>query len=141
MIGPEPPPRARLARSAGFLVRYGIAGGASALTHLGTTWLLVEMAAIRPVLATNVGFALSIAVSYLLQRSWVFRSSRRHVQALPRFLIVVAISGLSNVTIVAVGTEVLDVHYLPVQIVALVAIPIINITLNATWTFRERSVE
>lgn len=140
MTTPERPaaPEGRVRRSFGFLVRYGIAGGLSALTHLGTTWLLVELFGIRAVLATNVGFACSVGVSYTLQRSWVFRSARRHREAVPRFLTVVAIGATINLTVMAVGTELLDGNYVIVQLIALVAIPVSNLILNATWTFRTR---
>jgi putative flippase GtrA len=118
------------------LLRYGVAGGASALTHLGITALLVEVAAVRPVVASTIGFVASIAVSYLLQRRWVFHSQVANRLALPRFLTVTAIGFLLNGSILWIGTEVLDVHYAPVQLVALVAIPVSNYVLNSLWTFR-----
>jgi putative flippase GtrA len=120
----------------GRLLRYAVAGGASALTHLGTTALLVEVAAVRPVVASTIGFVASIAVSYLLQRRWVFHSPVANRLALPRFLTVTAIGFLLNGSILWVGTEVLDVHYAPVQLVALVVIPVSNYVLNSLWTFR-----
>ena len=118
------------------LLRYAVAGGASALTHLGITALLVEVAAVRPVVASTIGFVASIAVSYLLQRRWVFHSQVANRLALPRFLTVTAIGFLLNGSILWIGTEVLDVHYAPVQLVALVAIPVSNYVLNSLWTFR-----
>lgn len=118
------------------LLRYAVAGGASALTHLGTTALLVETAAVRPVVASTIGFVASIVVSYLLQRRWVFRSQVSNRAAAPRFLTVTAIGFLLNASIVFLGTEVFEVHYAPVQLVALVAIPVSNYLLNSLWTFR-----
>jgi putative flippase GtrA len=118
------------------LARYGVAGLLSMLTHLGGTVLLVEVAGLRPVVATNIGFAASIAVSYTLQRAWVFGSSRRHREALPRFLSVTALSGVINLLIMAVGHETLGLDYRLAQAVAIVVIPIVNYTANSTWTFR-----
>lgn len=118
------------------LLRYAVAGSASALTHLGVTALLVEAAAIRPVIASTIGFVASIVVSYVLQRRWVFHSQVSNRLAVPRFLTVTAIGFLLNATILWVGTEMLDVHYAPVQLVALVAIPVSNYLLNSLWTFR-----
>jgi putative flippase GtrA len=119
------------------LVRYGVVGLASATAHLGTTLLLVESGVTRPIIATNIGFALSVVVSYLLQRAWVFRSNRPHLQAFPRFLSVVAASAALNAAIVGVGHEILRVDYRLAQLVALVLIPIVNFTGNRLWTFRE----
>jgi putative flippase GtrA len=117
------------------LARYGVAGSLSAGTHFGATALLVELTGLRPSIATNVGFALSVIVSYVLQRAWVFRSPRRHRQAFPRFVTVVAISGVVNLTTMVVGTDLLDFPYLIVQGVAVAVIPLINYSLNSTWTF------
>jgi putative flippase GtrA len=133
--GPSPTGLARLT-DLGRLVRYGIAGGLSALTHLGTLALLVELAGMRPVIGSTIGFLLSIAVSYGLQRTWVFASRNRHRTLLPRFLTVTAAALLLNTVVLHVGTEVLEVHYAAVQVVAIVLIPLSNYLLNSLWTFR-----
>jgi putative flippase GtrA len=118
------------------LVRYGIAGGLSAATHLGILTVLVELAGLRPVVASTVGFVASIAVSYGLQRSWVFASRGRHRTLLPRFLVVTAAALLLNTLVLHLGTEVWTVHYALVQVVAIGLIPISNYLLNSLWTFR-----
>jgi putative flippase GtrA len=133
--GPSPGGLARLT-DLGRLVRYGISGGLSALTHVGTLALLVELAGVRPVVGSTVGFVLSIAVSYGLQRTWVFASAGRHRTLLPRFLTVTAAALVLNAVVLHVGTEVLEAHYVAVQIVALVLIPLSNYLLNSLWTFR-----
>jgi putative flippase GtrA len=122
----------------GRLVRYAVAGGASAATHLGTLTLLVELARVRAVVASSIGFVLSIIVSYTLQRRWVFASTIANRVAVPRFLVVTAVGLVLNATVVAVGTELLGRHYAPVQAVALVLIPLSNYLLNSLWTFRDR---
>jgi putative flippase GtrA len=118
------------------LVRYGFAGAASAVTHLGILTVLVELAGFRPVMSSALGFTASIGVSYLLQRSWVFASAVPNHVALPRFLLVTAVGFTLNVVIMWGGTEALQLNYLLVQLVALVAIPLSNYTLNSIWTFR-----
>jgi putative flippase GtrA len=125
-------PSADLAR----LVRYGISGGASALTHFGVGLLLAEGMHVRPVAASTAGFVASIAVSYGLQHAWVFRSSAAHTVAGSRFLTVTAIAFLLNTVILWTGTEVLTAPFVLVQAVALVAIPVVNYALNSRWTFR-----
>lgn len=117
------------------LVRYGFAGGLSALSHLGTTIALVELLAVDPPLASACGFGISVVVSYVLQRYWVFRSTRVHREAMPLFLAVVAVAGTVNVVIVAVGTTVLGLPYVVPQAVALVVIPVVNYVLNSLVTF------
>jgi putative flippase GtrA len=122
------------------LVRYGISGGASALTHLGVLVLLAEGLRVWPVAASTAGFVASIVVSYVLQRTWVFRSDTRHAVAGTRFLTVTAVAFGLNTGIVWAGTEAAHLPYGWVQVVALTAIPLVNYTLNSRWTFRAQPV-
>ena len=120
----------------GRLLRYAISGGASALTHLGVGLLLAEVLHVRPVVASTAGFAASVLVSYALQHAWVFRSAATHVVAGTRFLTVTAVAFALNTVVLWLGTEVLHGSYPVVQAVALVAIPLVNYSLNSRWTFR-----
>ena len=122
----------RLAR----IARYGVAGACSTLTHLGVLLLLVEAVRAWPVAASTAGFVASIVVSYTLQRYWVFRSVQSHLTAGAKFLAVTAVAFGVNTGTLMLGTEVLALPYQPVQLVALVLIPIVNYALNAAWTFR-----
>jgi putative flippase GtrA len=122
----------------GRLVRYGISGGASAATQFSVLLVLAEGLHVWPVAASTAGFVASIAVSYLLQRRWVFRSDTSHGVAGARFLAVTAVAFGLNTGIVWVGTEALHVAYPVVQVVALSVIPVVNYALNSRWTFRDR---
>ena len=118
------------------LVRYGVSGGASALTHFGVGLAFAAGLHVRPVVASTVGFVASILVSYALQHTWVFRSAVGHAVAGGRFLTVTAVAFGLNTAILWLGTEVLPGRYPVVQAVALVAIPVVNYSLHARWTFR-----
>jgi putative flippase GtrA len=118
------------------LIRYGISGGASALTHFGVGVALAEGFGVRPIVASTVGFIASIVVSYVLQHAWVFRSSAGHAVAGTKFLTVTAIAFSLNTAVLWLGTEVLHGPYPVVQAVALVAIPLVNYSINSRWTFR-----
>ncbi|BBH64377.1 hypothetical protein ACTI_10620 [Actinoplanes sp. OR16] len=118
----------------GRLIRYGISGGLSALTHFGVGLAGVQ-AGLVPVVASGVGFAASVVVSYVLQRAWVFRSSRRHGVAGPRFLAVTGLAFSVNTVVLWVGSSVLHGPYAAVQAVAIVLIPVLNYAVNSRWTF------
>ena len=118
------------------LIRYGISGCASALTHFGVGLVLAEGLGVRPVLASATGFVASIVVSYVLQHTWVFRSAARHLVTSGRFLTVTAVALALNSVILWTGTEVLAAPFATVQAVALVAIPCLNYAMNSRWTFR-----
>ncbi|GAB2624671.1 hypothetical protein Aab01nite_18470 [Paractinoplanes abujensis] len=118
------------------LFRYAISGGAGALTHLGVGAGLAAGLGVRAVLASALGFGASVGVSYWLQRSWVFRSTTGHLVAGGRFLTVTAVAFALNALILWLGTEALAAPFVPVQAVALIAIPVVNYALNSRWTFR-----
>lgn len=120
----------------GRLVRYGISGGLSAITHFSTGLALSGI--MRPVIASTAGFAASVIVSYVLQHAWVFRSAASHSVAGGRFLTVTVAALALNTSVLWLGTEVLRAPYPYVQAVALVAIPVLNYTINSRWTFRTR---
>ncbi len=117
------------------LVRYGVSGGASTVTHFGIGLAGVHLLHLRPVIASSTGFLASIAVSYLLQRQWVFRSAAGHALAGSKFLAVTAVAFTINTTVLWLGTEILHAPYPVVQPIALTLIPLINYVLNSRWTF------
>jgi putative flippase GtrA len=119
----------------GRLVRYGVSGGASALTHFGVG-LALASAGVRPIVASTAGFGASILVSYGLQHAWVFRSAAAHAVAGGRFLTVTAVAFVLNTVVLWLGTEAVAGAYPVVQAIALVVIPVVNYSLNSRWTFR-----
>jgi putative flippase GtrA len=118
------------------LLRYAVSGGASAATHFGLGYALAEALHVPPVPASTAGFLASILVSYALQRAWVFRSTATHAVAGSRFLAVTAGAFALNTIVLWVGTGLLHGPYPVVQAVALVAIPVLNYSINSRWTFR-----
>lgn len=119
------------------LVRYGVAGGFSLLSHLLVLLALVELAGWNPVLSSVLGFCLSVVVSFSLQHFWVFEHGLRMRVTFPRFLLVTLFGLALNATIMALGTSVFGWHYLPIQLIAFAAIPISNYLLNRAWTFHD----
>jgi putative flippase GtrA len=117
------------------IARYGISGVLSAATHLVVGLAASTLLGFPPVPASTVGFAASVAVSYLLQRAWVFRSGVAHTVTGPRFLTVTAAAFGLNTTILWVGASLLGGGYAVVQIVAILLIPGLNYLLNSRWTF------
>lgn len=120
------------------IVRYGLAGGLSMLAHLVVLLLMVEVARLGPVVSTTLGFLVSVAVSFLLQHHWVFRSPVAWRATAPRFVAVTLFGLLLNTSIMALGYRLAGVHYLVAQTVAFAAVPISNYLLNSAWTFGAR---
>ena len=70
-------------------LRFIVNGVIATAAHYLALVVLVELAGIGAVWAANImATAIGVAVSYLGNRSFVFRSSAAHSSALPRFLVV-----------------------------------------------------
>src|SRR5690625_6962527 len=119
-------------------MRYGVAGLCSLLVHLLVLVALVESGLAAPVPASVAGFAASVAVSFILQHRWVFRSSAPLAASFGRFLVVVVIGLLLNVLIMSAGVNGLGLYYPLVQMVAFAAVPVSNYLFNRAWTFRAK---
>ena len=110
--------------------------GATALRALAVVGLAASvLLGLPPVAASSAGFAASVAVSYLLQRMWVFRSGVAHTVTAPRFLTVTAAAFGLNTAILWVGAGLLGGGFAAVQAVAILLIPGLNYLLNSRWTF------
>lgn len=120
-----------------FLFRYASAGVAGALTLLSVVVLLVDVAGVAPSVATNIGYGMGVVINYLLQRSWVFRSTRRHREAFPRFLVAVLAGASANYLAMIGGMRLLKLDYIFAQVVAMACVPFATFSLNLFWTFAD----
>ena len=125
----------RTAKARRFL-RYCAVGGLGTVVHFGTTMLLVEALRIDAIVATVIGFLCALAVSFVLNRSWVFASTVAVAPGLARYSVVSGLGFVLNVTIMALVTRVLGLDYRIGLALVVLIIPITNFTLNARWTFR-----
>jgi putative flippase GtrA len=108
----------------------------AAVAHFGVLIVLVEGGDIRPVIATLWAFLAGVAVSYLLNRRYTFRSGRPHRAAAPRFFAVSAGGFALNGAVMWFLIESWGVPYLIAQVVATAFVLIWNFSANRWWTFR-----
>jgi putative flippase GtrA len=76
-------------------------------------------------------------VNYLLNHHYTFKSSKAHLDAGPKFLLIAVATGLVNSLMVHAGVHHLDQGYLPVQVITTLIVFSANFALNSIWTFRE----
>jgi putative flippase GtrA len=119
-------------------LRYGVSGGAAALTLVIVLVALVELAGCPSTLASAIGFACATPVNYLLQHRFVFGRSRNHRVFFPRYLgVTLATLGL-NTLLFWLLTHPLGLFYLASQILTVAAIVPINFAINREFTFARR---
>lgn len=99
--------------------------------------VLVRLEVSSPTIASATGFMISGIINYLLNYHFTFRSQRAHIQAASRFAAVAAMGLILNTGVMALGVNVLLIHYLAVQIVATAIVLLWNFFGNYLWSFRD----
>jgi putative flippase GtrA len=105
--------------------------------HYATLIGLVQLAGLIPLLATTAGFIVGASINYILNYKFIFRSNKRHAEALSKFL-VVATAGLGlNTMTVWFGIDVERWNYLVAQLAATGVVLVWNFSVNKAWTFSQ----
>jgi len=120
--------------------RFGLAGVANTLVGLGIIAALDIGLHVRPAIANAVGYAVGIALSFILSRQFVFRSRRPARMAAPRFLISAAISFVLNQAALAIAGHLLGgdpALRLAAQICGMCVYTLTLFVLGRFWIFRE----
>lgn len=118
------------------LASFLVVGGFATGLQYAIMALLMALAGVPALAASNTGFALSAVANYLLNAKLTFRSERSHAATLPRFAVTVALGlGINSLLLsllIAAG-----LHPAPAQVLTTAGVLIWNYTLNALWTFKK----
>lgn len=121
------------------LWRYTAAGGVATASHYLLTSVLIEWFACAPALASCAGAGLGAGVAYRLNHAWTFAGHGvPQRQALPRFMLVAAVSILINGALVWGLTTVLVTHWFVAQATASLVVLLSAYVANRRWTFQRR---
>ena len=121
------------------LWRYTAVGGVATAAHYLLTFVLIEWLACAPALASCAGAGLGAGVAYRLHHAWTFAGHGvPQARALPRFMLVAALSILINGALVWGLTAVLGIHWIAAQATATLVVLLSAYVANRHWTFRCR---
>ena len=107
------------------------------LTHYLTLVLMVEVAAMKAVFASVLGFVVGALFNYFFNYHLTFKSKKLHQEALAKFFTVALVGLFLNTLIMAMATEVFSLYYLVAQVISTGLVLFWNFTGNRLWTFRE----
>lgn len=116
--------------------KYFIVGIIGTTTHIGILLWLVEVFKFNHILASTVGFILTVIISYCLNYRWTFKSREKHTIALLRYTIVSMIGLSLNTCIMFLSVNVFGLWYLIGQAITVLIIPATNFILNSYWSFK-----
>lgn len=126
------PPLHRLIRQ--FAAFFGV-GLAAAVVHYGLLILLVEGGGSHPVPATLAGYVAGGLVSYGLNRTHTYRSSRPHREATWRFALVAFVGFLLTWVSMHILVDWFGGPYLPAQVMTTGMVMVWSFAAHKAWTF------
>jgi len=134
----------RIREKSRVLLRYVLVALASFTSGTAVLWLLTDKAKIFYLISGIIGAAIAIGVDFSLNETWTF--SHRHVggftSSLPkRFLKYVsskAVGLIIGYSILALGTQVLGLHYMISNLMGISISFIWNLVMNYGWVWAKR---
>jgi putative flippase GtrA len=118
------------------LLRFGSVGLASSAVYFALLWLVTRLTSWPAGISGTIAYALSIVVNYVLQKSFTFKSDRRHQQAGPRYLLIHLGGMLLNGGFLWLGVDLAGWSYIPVQLAAMVVVTIWSYLGQRFWAFQ-----
>ena len=115
--------------------RFATVGFIATVTTYAVLIFMVEKLQIGAVSASFTGYLVGGLVNYTLNYRFTFRSSNRHQSALPRFVIVLALGLLLNTAIMFLAVDIIQVHYLFAQLIAVSIVLVWSYASNKLWAF------
>ena len=120
-----------------FFLYAGI-GAIGTVGHYATLIFLVQVLHTNPVFATTIGFIIGALINYLLNYRITFNSNKRHREALTKFFSVAGLGAIINGLIMSAGINMVDTHYLVIQVIATCIVLALNFMANKYWTFADK---
>jgi putative flippase GtrA len=120
----------------GQLLRYVLVGLANTAIGYGCILLLRYGLHWSDLAANAGGYGMGACASYLLNRSFTFQSQRRHGQALPRFVLAMALCYALNAAVLLACLQWLHWPSFASQALALCAYTVAFFVLSRTLVFR-----
>jgi len=101
------------------IVRFIISGLSAAIAHFSILITLHEKIGLSVVSASTVAFLIAIAISFLLQKLWVFKHTGwKNIRQEIIFYILIGVGNLFfNALLMFLGHSILGIRYLPTQVV------------------------
>ncbi len=117
------------------VTRYFFVGLLGTIAHFSLLYISVEYFSISPIVGSSAAFIWVVIQSYFLNRNWTFKSDRRHMSAIPRYVAVSIFSFICNLVIMSTMLNVFGLPYMLAQATVVLVIPLSNFLLIKHWTF------
>lgn len=116
--------------------RYTLVGAMATTLHYVALVSLMQVPYMPTAMAAGVGALFGALFSYAGNRWLTFDSVVPHRVALPRFLLVAALSMALSAVLVGAMTALTEIHYLVPQMIASACVLVFGFHGNRLWSFR-----
>lgn len=116
--------------------KFASIGGLATLFQYGLMILFIEYWNIDAVITSAGSYAISAFFNYLANYYWTFNSDARHLQTLPRFILVSSLVLILNTLLFSVFFNA-GLHYLIAQVMATVITLFVNFVIHKFWIYRK----
>jgi putative flippase GtrA len=118
-------------------VRFAGVGVIGTGAHYLVLITVVQLLHTNAVLASNLGALVGALVNYILNYHFTFQSTKRHREALSKFLVVAAVALALNGLLMYWLNAQLGLYYLLAQIITTLLVLLWTFFANHLWSFRE----
>lgn len=119
------------------LVRYAVSGGVATVVDFAVLWLLCDFAGWHYLLGAACGYAVGLAITYLMSVLWIF-DQRRLSNRVAEFLAFALIAGVGiglTQLFMWLFTDIFGVYYLYSKLITTVVVSLVNFVLKKTLLF------
>ena len=118
-------------------IRFGLVGLANTITGYSAIWVLHYVFGINPSISNFLGYVIGGVLSYCLNRTFTFASSRPHSQTIPRFFLAVAFCFLLNLAVLNAALLAFNVPVWLAQGFAVASYTLAFFFISRQFVFRE----
>ena len=115
---------------------YVVSGLAAVATHYAFAVVAVEALGWRALVATSAGFLVGAVTKYFMNYFLAFASAAPHVQAIPRFAVMLATLFAANAAIFWALHDEYGLHYMLAQVLTTGLLIPVGYVVNRLWVFR-----
>lgn len=115
--------------------RFVLVGGTSTLIQFGLLIFFIEALGVPPVIASATAYTLSAVYNYAMNYTLTFKSTKRHVETVPKFILVAFVGVNVNTALFATFLHLIGI-YLIAQCVAIGGTVLVNYLLHKHWIYR-----
>ncbi|MEP0203960.1 MAG: GtrA family protein [Halioglobus sp.] len=120
--------------------KFALVGLITAGLFFGLLEYSISQLGFRPLNASSICYVIAVVFNYCMHYYWTYGVSAQHVSTGVRFAIMISAGFFLNLLVMYVGVELLQAHYLWVQVLSVVMIAAFNYLVATIWVFRHRAV-